>query len=123
MKHYKVIALSVGGRANRIFTAGETVTDDDFIPGRANELVEKGFLSFEGETDTIVRERQDDVEVEVKQTETPVIVADIKNSLGDGIDSITRKEIIKQLSELGVPFEQSASKKELFDIWLNRGNY
>lgn len=44
MKKYTVIALSVGANSNRIFSAGDEVNEDAFEPGRAEELVEKGFL-------------------------------------------------------------------------------
>lgn len=42
---YKVIALSVGGLGNKIFKAGDVVTERNFPEGNAAELVEKGFLS------------------------------------------------------------------------------
>jgi hypothetical protein len=41
---YEVIALSVGGKGNKIFKFGETVTEAQFPNGNAAELVEKGFL-------------------------------------------------------------------------------
>lgn len=44
MKQYTVIALSVGGRGNKIFSSGDTVSENDFIPGRAEELVQQKFL-------------------------------------------------------------------------------
>jgi hypothetical protein len=44
MKKYLVIALSVGALSNKIFSAGEEVPEDAFEKGRADELVQKGFL-------------------------------------------------------------------------------
>lgn len=44
MKKYEVIALSVGGMANKIFKSKEVVREDQFKPGRAEELVLQGFL-------------------------------------------------------------------------------
>ena len=41
---YIVKALSVGGLGSKIHNAGETVTDENFVAGRAQELVEAGFL-------------------------------------------------------------------------------
>lgn len=41
---YEVIALSVGGKGNKIFKFGEIVTEAQFPNGNAAELVEKGFL-------------------------------------------------------------------------------
>lgn len=44
MKKYKVIALSVGAKSNKIFSAGDQVSEDAFEEGVADELVKKGFL-------------------------------------------------------------------------------
>lgn len=44
LKTYKVIALSVGGRGKRIFSAGDKVTELDFQPGVADQLVDRGYL-------------------------------------------------------------------------------
>jgi hypothetical protein len=44
MKKYEVIALSVGGLSNKIFNSKEIVSEDAFEKGRADELVQKGFL-------------------------------------------------------------------------------
>jgi hypothetical protein len=41
---YKVIALSVGGLGNKIFSSGDIVSDENFQKGRAEELVRLGFL-------------------------------------------------------------------------------
>lgn len=44
LKTYKVIALSVGGRGKRIFNSGDTVTENDFLPGLSEQLVQRGYL-------------------------------------------------------------------------------
>lgn len=44
MKRYKVIALSVGGRGNKIFKSGDEVNEDCFLPGHVEELVSGMFL-------------------------------------------------------------------------------
>lgn len=41
---YTVIALSLGGKGNKIFNSGDTVTDANFPEGNAIELVKKGFI-------------------------------------------------------------------------------
>lgn len=139
MKQYKVIALSVGGRSNKIFSAGDTVSEDSFIPGRADELEKQGFLKSIGETDVQAMPlSSDEIETEIVTTEEPEpqeseevssILSRLKESLGEldktevTIDSMSRKEIIKTLTELGIPFDNNASKKELFSLWLSRSNY
>ena len=42
MENYKVIALSVGGKGNQVFKAGDKVKSDNFIDAKA--LVAGGFL-------------------------------------------------------------------------------
>lgn len=50
MKKYKVIALTVGGRGNKIFKSKDIVTEDQFLPGHIDELVKNGFIApFEEE--------------------------------------------------------------------------
>jgi len=46
MPNYKVIALSVGGKGNKIFNSGDTVTELNFPEGNAAKLVEEGFLEL-----------------------------------------------------------------------------
>lgn len=127
MKHYKVIALSVGGRANKIFSAGDTVTEENFIPGRADELVRQGFLKEIAEDQEAVKEiPAEEIQTEVTTEEQkPDLLESLKGSLGEKpeINDKTRKEYIKELTELGVPFEPNASKKELYELWLSRDNY
>lgn len=134
MKQYKVIALSVGGRANKIFSAGDTVTEENFIPGRASELEEQGFLKSIGDDGKPApREIPEEIVVEVTEanedaeTKTKRIIDGIKDSLGDneedGINSISKREIIKVLTDLGVPFEPGASKKQLYELYKGRANY
>lgn len=46
MPNYKVIALSVGGKGNKIFNSGDIVTELNFPEGNAVKLVEEGFLEL-----------------------------------------------------------------------------
>lgn len=137
MKQYKVIALSVGGRANKIFSAGDTVNEEHFIPGRADELEKQGFLKSSGDDGKPApREIPEEIAVEVtdpkegdKVKNQPTCILDgIKDSLGenkddDGIDSISKKDIMKMLTELGIPFEPGSGKKELYELYKSRDNY
>jgi hypothetical protein len=59
--NYKVIALTVSGLGNKVFRAGEIVSESNFVAGRAEKLVESGFLA-----------RVDDIatnKLEAKQTD------------------------------------------------------
>jgi hypothetical protein len=46
MQQYKVIALSVSGRSNKIFKSEDVVKESDFAPGMAEQLVKRGFLRY-----------------------------------------------------------------------------
>jgi hypothetical protein len=46
MAKYKVIALSVGGLGNKIFSTGDIVTESNFLPGVAEAHVKGGFLEL-----------------------------------------------------------------------------
>lgn len=41
---YTVLATAVGGKRNKIFRSGDTVTERDFPPGNIPRLIQKGFL-------------------------------------------------------------------------------
>lgn len=44
MKKFTVLVLALSGIGNKIFTAGETVTEENFPTGNCEKLVEQGFL-------------------------------------------------------------------------------
>lgn len=44
MKKYKVIPLSMGGLGNKIFNAGDIVTEANFPKGNVSQLENDGFL-------------------------------------------------------------------------------
>lgn len=51
MKKYIVKSLAVHGRGKKIFTNGDKVTEANFPPGNAEELVKQGHLIEDGEVD------------------------------------------------------------------------
>lgn len=53
MKKYLVIALSVGGLGNKIYKSGASVTEKNFPNGNCPDLVKKGFLKEDGETESV----------------------------------------------------------------------
>ena len=100
MKHYKVKALSVGGLGNKVFKHGDCVKESQFKPGRADELVQLGFLTLERE-------------------DSP---ADEKLEIAPGsgkehIDKITAAELKEKLDAAGIAFNPRASKKDLYALY------
>lgn len=105
MRKYKVIALSVGGRANKIHESGDVVHENHFAPGRAEELVAKGFLKPIGEAD---------------ESEDPKLGSG--NDDGTGVDltpmgKITVEQLKADLLQRGIVFEPNAKKQALYDLW------
>lgn len=114
MKEYTVIALSVGGLNNKVYSAGDTVKETNFKPGRADELVRLGFLNPK---QNVVKEEK--VIPLVKPQPIPPAPVQEKDSEAKMIDEITVKELKEDLIKRGVSFKPNATKKELFDLWIN----
>lgn len=107
MKKYKVIALSVGGRANKIHESGDIVHENHFDTGRAEELVSKGFLKPIGEASEAENPGNlasgDDNRVSVELTP---------------FAKITVEQIKSDLTARNVGFDPSAKKGQLYDLWV-----
>jgi len=69
MKKYKVIALSVVGKSNKVFNGGQTVSEDNFEPGEADKKIEAGFLELIGGKEKV--EFEAPKEKEEKEEEAP----------------------------------------------------
>lgn len=103
---YRVIALSVGGRNNKIFKSGDIVKDVNFPEGNISALVKGGFLE---PLNTVKTKVESDVE--------PVSELNLKH--GMEISEVTKKQIASDLNKLDIEFDPSASKTELFELLLN----
>jgi hypothetical protein len=115
-KSYKVIALSVGARGNKIFQSGDTVLETNFHEGRADELVEKGFLEL------IPWSGGESVKTAVSTpvtntTTTPSVSENETAKIVKLIDDISKADIVDDLTKAKVSFDPKASKKVLYEIW------
>lgn len=122
MKQYRVIALSVGGRGNRIFESGDTVTENNFTEGRAAELENQGFLKEIGETaEEAAPPAAEEAEVTEPNLAPPATeeTVEVKDAVEetDEYKAITRNELMEQLTNADVEFSKNASKAELFALW------
>lgn len=143
MKRYKVIPLALNGRAKKIYRPGDIVTEENLLT-KPDELVAKGFLEEIPEEPAPVVETAPIPPVlppappaaeaeSVKEPETKVQpdvstgpsfasaagLTDVSETV-KSIDDITRKEIIKDLKERGVEFDENANKKTLYEIWVKK---
>lgn len=121
MRRYKVIALSVGGRRNKIYKAGDTVYETNFPEGHAEELVRQKVLQEDGEEDNVPEWSADphelyptQVKEEKQEEETPE-----PKPKKLTIEEISFKELLTQLRIYGIPIEKDASKEQLYNRWIN----
>lgn len=73
MRTFKVITSSVGGTNNKIYQGGDEVTEDNFPPGNADQLVAQGFLFETKNADQVAAEekknKQEELEAAKSQEE------------------------------------------------------
>lgn len=141
--NYKVKSLSVGGLRKKAFESGDIVTDENFKPGRAKELVQQGFLvpvvddtPEEKKTDLppVVDDNQpvDNVSEKFDSDDNNAPEGDEnyasaggeKSDVEEGnkipaLDDITHTELKKKLTKLEIPFHKNSSKEELYDLWIS----
>lgn len=101
MKSYKVIALSVGGLNNKIFNSGDEVFENNFHPGRADQLVVSGFLK------------------EITGQESLPNLGNLIGKTPLGIDEFEVTDIKQNLTNFKVDFDSNATKQELYNLWLS----
>lgn len=97
MKKYTVAdkkGLVIGGFGDRYFKAGDVVSENDFIAGIAENLVERGELIPIASDDDLVDEDPE----------------------GDEIDTMKKSEIIAKLKELKVDYNKSDSEDVLREL-------
>jgi|TARA_R110000851_G_scaffold266149_1_gene418652 hypothetical protein len=86
-RKFKVIALSMGGKYNKVYNSGDEITQDS-VEASVDELVDAGFLE------------------ELKA----------KKELIPSYKEVSSSEIKTMLAAKGVDFDDNASKKELYNL-------
>ncbi len=126
MKTYKVIALSVGGLGKKIFNSGDEVNENNFIAGRAEQLVDQGFLKRLGENSEKANESSETEtefipKVENASSTKEEVVPPVDGSFSEEeqaiYDGMTRNEIMAELGIAGIDFSKNSSKEVLYKIW------
>lgn len=139
-RSFKVIALAVGGKNNKIYRSGDTVYPKNFPDGNVDRLVNEGFLQeiikketvqevvSTGTGDLIPNPNETKVdglldanpnpapEGEKEGVDKSEIVDPIEAIKRPGINEITTKELKKKLQLQNVPFDSNASKEDLYDL-------
>lgn len=123
MATYKVKALSVGGLGNKIFYSGNEVTDKNFPPGNAEDLVKRGFL-IEVPANVVTKvETKLIVTNESEEAGSDSLGKKFTNAKGEdkvvrSVDDITKQELVKELTYAKKIFDANSKKEVLFDQWM-----
>ena len=106
MQKFKVIALSVGGKLNKVFKSGDIVSANDFA-APIQSFIDGGFLlPIESETDQL------DMNIDV---DADVDHADVKAEIeGKTYKSFSKDQLIEKLVDCGFSFDPTSSKSILF---------
>ena len=110
-KSYKVIALSVGGKNNKVFKSGDIVDGSKFSAD-ANDLVEKGFL--EPVEDDVVED--DVVEDDVVEDEPTIDESEKVAAATADSDDYTKNHIEQALKDLEVEYDSRDKKAVLWKV-------
>ena len=115
-KSYKVIALSVGGKNNKVFKSGDIVDGSKFSAD-ANDLVEKGFL--EPVEDDVVEDdvvEDDVVEDDVVEDEPTIDESEKVAAATADSDDYTKNHIEQALKDLEVEYDSRDKKAVLWKV-------
>lgn len=105
MKKYKVIALTVGGRGNKIFKSKDIVTEDQFLPGHIGELVKNGFI-LPVEEDVAV-----EVPSETTVVEVVIIPEVVEKKVALELPVVIKPEVIEEKKEESKPVDETPKVK------------
>ena len=107
MREYKVVALSLSGRNNRIFKSGDIVNEDNFPEGQAEQLVNQGFIEYRKTND-----KEPSIQADPGEGQPELKVVEVKK-----FEEVTRAQIIERLTDKGVVFDKNSSKRDLYDLF------
>ncbi len=113
MAKYKVIALSIGGRKNKIFSAGDIVTEENFPSGNIEALVTGKYIEpILDSTDF-----KPEITAEKLEVATDEIPEEKKEDTGLSIDDVTEDELRTDLKSKGFKVGKHETKEDLFEKW------
>ncbi len=125
MKKYKVISLSVSAPKNKIFKSGAIVSENNWGPGIADNLVRQGFLKEISEdleetapepVPQLEYEEPEQKPAKIIQKAPPEKTPPAEPTPGAFTLQTKTEEIKKFLIQSGVSFSASASKEVLLEL-------
>ena len=126
LRRFKVIALSVGGKNNKVFKSQDIVNENNFS-SIVDELVAKGFLEeIEPLKVELTGNIEDKVEVEETATESSSILDELTSSNESensiDMDDYSKKDIESALKELDIEYKSRESKTFLWNLLMENEN-
>jgi hypothetical protein len=121
-----VIALSVGGKNNKVFKSQDIVNENNFSSS-VDELVAKGFLEeIEPLKVELTGNIEDEVEVEETATESSSILDELTSSNESensiDMDDYSKKDIESALKQLDIEYKSRESKTFLWNLLMENEN-
>lgn len=118
-KQYKVVTIAVSGKGNKVYRSGDIVTAN-LLNYPAEEMVKGGYLKPLDDEEKEVEQTNKTPDAESSEGKTVLIVVEI-----DGVEKevssakdLTKKQIIKLLTDLDVPFDRTKKEDVLFGLLL-----
>jgi len=126
LRRFKVIALSVGGKNNKVFKSQDIVNENNFSSS-VDELVAKGFLEeIEPLKVELTGNIEDEVEVEETATESSSILDELTSSNESensiDMDDYSKKDIESALKQLDIEYKSRESKTFLWNLLMENEN-
>lgn len=125
-KKYKVITIAVSGKGNKVYRSGDIVTAD-LLNYDAEQMVKGGYLKpldgVEKEVEQTTEPKgQEDATSDAETTEEKTVLftveLDGEEKEVSSAKDLTKKQIIKLLTDLDVPFDRTKKEDVLFGLLL-----
>lgn len=125
-KRYKVITIAVSGKGNKVYRSGDIVTAN-LLNYPAEEMVKGGYLKpLDGEEKEVEKPveqtSQEDAAPDTESSEEKTVLftveLDGKEKEVSSAKDLTKKQIIKLLTDLDVPFDRTKKEDVLFGLLL-----
>ena len=117
-RKFKVIALSVGGKNNKVFNSKDIVDESNFASS-VDELVSKGFL----EEIKSSKHEKPTTKIESEKVEKSSILDELTSSNDEiNIEDFSKKQIGNALKKLEIEYNSRDSKTDLWNLLMENEN-
>ena len=120
---FKVVALSLGGRGNKIFHSGDVVLSAE-LTQETTILIRDGYIVPYEDCEPVAEETEEELGLaKEKADKMPTLLDKLRAKKHDEpvpeYEEITKSEIKKKLTEDCVDYSEKWSKRTLYDLCYN----